>query len=61
MKTTTVLARPNYLRPSTADQLDKVLGCLDAAYHALRSYEHGNSTTALAKEVADRIEAVYAE
>ncbi len=28
---------------------------LEAAYHALRSYQHGNSAPELAKEVADSI------
>jgi len=32
-----------------------------AAYHALRSYEHGNSATALAAGVADEIEAALAK
>lgn len=36
---------------------DKLRKVSDAAYHALRSYENGNSATELAKEIADALEA----
>lgn len=37
------------------------LGVLQAAYHALRSYQHGNGTPALAERVADHIKAALPE
>jgi hypothetical protein len=36
----------------------ELLEALTAAWHALRSYQHGNSSPKLAEEVADRAEAV---
>jgi hypothetical protein len=32
--------------------------CAEAAFHALRSYQYGNTATDLAKEIADSLEAV---
>lgn len=37
------------------------LGTLQAAYHALRSYQHGNAAPALAAAVADQIKAALPE
>lgn len=34
---------------------------LRAAYHALRSYEYGNSSPDLARDIADRLRAELAE
>lgn len=54
----------NYLLPPelvTAIADDIIKGereVLTAAYHALRSYQHGNSSPELAKEIADRLEPI---
>ena len=37
-------------------QIKDLRQILQAASHALRSYEHGNASTALAKEVADAVD-----
>lgn len=50
--------RDHELVDAAAEQEQKARtdALLDSAYHALRSYENGNGSTELAKEVADAIE-----
>ena len=51
-------------RDTASLELDVAMEALYAASHALRSYQYGNSATYLAKEIADKIDAIslaYAE
>jgi len=41
--------------------VDKMGLTLKASYHALRSYEYGNGSEDLAKEIADKAEAILRE
>lgn len=41
-----------------SETLKPLTGTMDAVIHCLRSYQYGNSATDLAKETADRCEAV---
>lgn len=48
-------------RGNSKDERNKLRLLLQAAFHALRSYEFGNASPALAKDIADRIETKLAE
>lgn len=40
---------------------DELLAACDAAYNALRSYQHGNTAPELAQEIADHLQEVIAK
>lgn len=48
-------------RDAVMDHLPKLVDALFAAYHALRSYESGNGSPDLAREVANHIEKLLGE
>src|SRR5205085_2008463 len=57
----TYLALTEHFTVMTKSCETGLLKVCKGAYHALRSYQHGNAATALAEETADAIEEVLAQ